>query len=286
MKLRIHWLFLVFLIYIGYSGQVFEALLFFLIVIIHELGHVFVARSFGWRVTEIEFLPFGGVAKVDWNFQGWPRQEKLVAIAGPMNNIIMIMIALVLFQFGVIERDLAMFFIKANMLLAGFNLLPALPLDGGRIYRATVCQEHGWIEGTRMAYRLSYIIGAILVLVGLIMLALGYLNVTFLILGAFLLLATFMDQRQMKYQQMYALLHKNYKQASAKTTSEQIKHISTNKDEKISDIIKVFSPGITTIVWVMDNNKVIGTLTDNEILHKVFDEQVPLHMSMEDMLNL
>lgn len=284
MKLRIHWLFLLFLIYIGYSGQLFEALLFFIIVIIHELGHVFVARSFGWKVTEIEFLPFGGVAKVDWNFKGWPREEKLVAIAGPMNNFIMIGIAMLFFQLGIIERDVTLFFVKANLLIAGFNLLPALPLDGGRIYRASLCIEHGWVEGTKIAYRFSYGIGASLVAVGVVMLILGYLNVTFLILGAFLLLATFTDQRQSSYQQMYLLLHKNYTQNKESKATQAIKHVSAIHDEPISKILRVFSPGVTTIVWVLDNNKVIGTITDYEVLQKVFNEDVSVYMPIQKIL--
>jgi len=283
MKIRVHWLFFVFLLYIGYLGQLFEALLFFVIVIIHELGHVFVARSFGWKVTEIEFLPFGGVAKVDWNFKGWPREEKLVAIAGPINNFIMIAIAFILFRFGIIERDFVVFFIKANLIIASFNLLPALPLDGGRIYRAIVSQEYGWVEGTKRAYRLSYIIGTILIAIGVIMLLLGYINVTFLVLGVFLLIATYADSKHVKYQQMYSFMHKNYHNIE-KNSSKELKHISVDKDEQVSRVLKGFSPGITTIVWVLDNNKIIGTLTDYQILQRVFADEVAMYEPMSKML--
>ncbi|OEH84240.1 hypothetical protein BHU72_12615 [Desulfuribacillus stibiiarsenatis] len=284
MKLRIHWLFIAFLIYIGYTGQLFEALLFFVIVVIHELGHVFVAKSFGWRVTEIEFLPFGGVAKVDWSFKGWPKEEKLVAIAGPINNLIMIAICLGLYQAGIVERELTLFFVKANLLIAGFNLLPALPLDGGRIFRAMLSQEHGWLEGTKIAYRYSFGIGGMLIAIGVIMLMFGYLNITFLVLGTFLLIATYIDRKQSKYQQMYLFLHKNYNQQEKVNSSTAIKHISVPKEERISKVLKVFSPGITTIVWVMDNNKIIGTLTDFEILEKVFDKEVPVHETVSKIL--
>ncbi len=284
MKIRIHWLFLVFLIYIGFSGQLFEALLFFIIVIMHELGHVFVAKSFGWKVTEIEFLPFGGVAKVDWSFRGWPKEEKLVAIAGPVVNFVMIAVTFAFLQVGMIAQDMGLFIIKANLLIAGFNLLPALPLDGGRIYRAMMCQEHGWIEGTQRAYRFSYIIGGVLVSIGVIMFALGYVNLTFLILGAFLLIATFADKKQLRYQHMYAHLHKNYSEADRQGVSQQIRHVSAVKDEPISKVMKVFSPGVTTIIWVMDNNRIIGTLTDYEILKNIIEHQFPVYAPISDML--
>jgi stage IV sporulation protein FB len=283
MKIRVHWLFFVFLFYIGYLGQLFEALLFFIIVIIHELGHVFVARSFGWRVTEIEFLPFGGVAKVDWNFKGWPKEEKLVAIAGPINNFIMIVIAFVLFRLGIIERDFVVFFIKANLIIAGFNLLPALPLDGGRIYRAIASQEYGWVAGTKRAYRLSYIIGTILIAIGVSMWLLGYINITFLVLGVFLLIATYTDSKHVKYQQMYSFMHKNYHNIENNSFKE-LKHISVDKNEQVSRVLKGFSPGITTIVWVLEDNKIIGTLTDYQILQRVFANEVAMYEPMSKML--
>ncbi len=284
MKIRIHWLFIVFLIYTGYVGQFVEAAIFFAIVIIHELGHVFVAKAFGWKVTEIEFLPFGGVAKVDWNFKGWPREEKLVAIAGPINNFLMIAVAFIFFQLGILSRDFALFFIKVNMMIAGFNLLPALPLDGGRVFRAMMSQEHGWVKGTEMSYRFSYGIGGGLIAIAVGMMMLGYMNMTFLILGGFLILATYTDQRQSQYQQMYIFLHKNYNDNDRQMTTRPVRHISADSTEPVTKILKLFSPGITTIVWVMDNHKILGTLTDYEMLQKIFEQHVPLHVPVSEML--
>lgn len=117
-------------------GKFAEIITLFGIVLIHEIGHVFVARAFRWDVSQIELLPFGGVAKMnDWGtIDAW--EEIMVAAAGPFVNFSMIAVAVLGKTAGLWEDEWAAFFIESNFWIAAFNLLPIWPLDGGRIMHA------------------------------------------------------------------------------------------------------------------------------------------------------
>ncbi|MEX2103938.1 MAG: M50 family metallopeptidase, partial [Bacilli bacterium] len=114
-------------------GQFIEIISLFAIVMIHEIGHFAAAKYFGWRVTEIQILPFGGVAKVEENGNVPVKEEIIVALAGPLQNGLMIVIAFLFFRVGIWSAEWSTFFIHANVTLALFNLLPIYPLDGGKV---------------------------------------------------------------------------------------------------------------------------------------------------------
>lgn len=120
------------------TGKFFEIVSLFFIVLMHEIGHVATAKAFHWNVRQIELLPFGGVAKVDdWGAtDAW--EEVIVALAGPFVNAVMIVIAGLFWKAGWWDGAWSLFFIQGNVFLAGFNLLPIWPLDGGKVAQALV----------------------------------------------------------------------------------------------------------------------------------------------------
>ena len=127
-------------------------MLLFLCVLLHEFGHIFTARDFGVSTPYVTLLPIGGVAQLE-RIPEEPRQEFLIAIAGPLVNVA-ITILLVVFagahlqckarpaidnaQISMVDRLAAV-----NLFLALFNLIPAFPMDGGRVFRAALGQPHG-----------------------------------------------------------------------------------------------------------------------------------------------
>lgn len=153
-RMRIHLLFWVVIVAAVTVGYVPETLTLFAIVLIHELGHVAAAREVGWTVTEIQLLPFGGMAKVENEMTAHPLDEMVVALAGPFMNVAMIFLSMVCWWMGIWPDDWTRFFVESNLLIAGFNLLPIWPLDGGRIlqaalslflsYRRAVLWSLGW----------------------------------------------------------------------------------------------------------------------------------------------
>lgn len=140
-RFRLHPLFVLMLAVSAMIGHFVELIVLFGVVLIHELGHVAAARWFGWRVLEVRLLPFGGVAVVDAADGANSRQEAAVALAGPLQNLVMIGLAFFFRRAGFWPDDWADYFIQVNLAIGLFNLLPAEPLDGGKVLSAWVSRH-------------------------------------------------------------------------------------------------------------------------------------------------
>ncbi|ATO50571.1 MULTISPECIES: M50 family metallopeptidase [Brevibacillus] len=137
-RVRIHLLFWLVIGLAVMAGYFIETIALFIIVLIHELGHIAAARELGWEVKEIQLLPFGGVAVMEESPSADAIDEIVVALAGPFMNIVMIFFSLLFWWLGIWSEHWAHFFMKSNMMIALFNLLPMWPLDGGRIVQAVL----------------------------------------------------------------------------------------------------------------------------------------------------
>ena len=129
-------------------------------VLLHEFGHALVARSFGIETESITLYPLGGVARLSGT-PGTPRAGLWVALAGPAVNIVLAAAGLVL-QIGLgwmgtpaLITSFVGAFIYANVGLALFNMLPAFPMDGGRVLRAALQRKRGLLEATEIAVKIG-----------------------------------------------------------------------------------------------------------------------------------
>jgi Zn-dependent protease/CBS domain-containing protein len=170
-EIRIHITFLLFLAWIGLAdyqtkgaGSAFQSVLYlslvFLCVLLHELGHAMAARMFGIPTPDITLLPIGGVARLQ-RMPDKPAQEIVVALAGPLVNVLIAGLlaagagAAIDFaglgdlqgQGGSMVSRLA----TINVALVAFNLIPAFPMDGGRVLRALVATQMSYGQATRIA---------------------------------------------------------------------------------------------------------------------------------------
>lgn len=166
---RIHATFFLLLGFVAYfaghkagAGWGFNAvliwLLVFLCVLLHELGHALAAKAYGIPTVDITLYPIGGIARME-RMPEKPVQELVVAIAGPLVNVVIIIVlGAVLFATG--GLDLAAIFGDPNLLqilfwtnivMVGFNLIPAFPLDGGRVLRALLATRMEYARATKIA---------------------------------------------------------------------------------------------------------------------------------------
>jgi Zn-dependent protease/CBS domain-containing protein len=175
---RIHVTFLLFLGWIflaswysggpaaAWSGLAFMILLF-ACVLAHEFGHIFTARAFGVSTPDVTLLPIGGVARLE-RIPEKPSEELLVALAGPAVNVVIALLLVVLLgadlhtnslaaveraQISIVDRLAAV-----NLFLVLFNMIPAFPMDGGRVLRALLAIRLGHVRATEIAASIGQVV--------------------------------------------------------------------------------------------------------------------------------
>lgn len=167
-----HWTFLLLLAWVGYQyylarpslGYVLLGLVsilgLFVIIVLHELGHALAARRYGIATRDITLLPIGGLARLE-RMPDDPWQELVVALAGPLVNVVMavalfigIQIAGEVYHIEVMAKPGTAWLgqlMWVNVILAAFNMLPAFPMDGGRVLRALLALRMDYVKATALA---------------------------------------------------------------------------------------------------------------------------------------
>ena len=187
---KIHWSFALIVGWVAYSyysqGDGITGALFgvsmlmavFACVVLHEIGHALAARVFGIGTEDITLLPIGGVARLR-RMPEKPIEELIVAVAGPLVNVLIVAILYtVLTLIGRSERLATVQFVATtatgfltslvwiNAALVVFNMLPAFPMDGGRVLRAVLAHQLPFIKATRWAAAVGQVMAVLFVIVG------------------------------------------------------------------------------------------------------------------------
>lgn len=174
------------------SGIIF-ILALFTIVVLHEFGHAMMARRFGVQTRDITLLPIGGVARLD-RMPEDPKQELAIAIAGPAVNVLL---AVLFFSVLAMERQFSgaqpiagvgnhflWNLVQINVVLAVFNLLPAFPMDGGRVLRALLAIRMNYVRATNIAAGIGQVMAFAFGIAGLFFNPLLVLVAVFVWMGA------------------------------------------------------------------------------------------------------
>ncbi len=214
---RIHLTFLFLLAFVWFTGSatmgtggafrgVVLVAIIFACVVLHELGHALVARRYGLVVRSIILLPIGGMTLMEepGPQQSDPARDIRIALAGPLVNLILAAVsaAVVLAVFPHIKllaqplvdaRNLPRSLVWGNLFLGAFNLLPAYPMDGGRVLRAFFAERMDYVRATRRAVLIGQGMAMAMMLAGLVW------NVWLVLIGFFLFLGAQMEDRSVLF---------------------------------------------------------------------------------------
>lgn len=207
-RVRLHVTFLIFLAWIGIADYLaggpsaaIDSLVFlllvFLCVTLHEFGHITMARRFGVNTPQVILSPIGGIAAME-RMPEKPSQELLVAIAGPLVNVAIAILLMAVFGLGLTRADfldleqasLAERLLVVNVMLVAFNLIPAFPMDGGRVLRALLAMTMGAPRATAVAARIGQGFAALFFVLGLLW------NPILIFVGLFIYFAAGAEEQQ------------------------------------------------------------------------------------------
>lgn len=277
-KILIHWTFFLLLLWIvaaqylrGSSTETIVlttvyVLAIFLCVVLHEMGHITMARQYGIDTRKITLLPIGGVASLD-KIPENPRQELLVAIAGPLVNVV---IALLILPFlgdltqyvpdtsgeevaTVLTADNFWFSLFAiNLILVVFNLIPAFPMDGGRMFRALLAMKIDRLKATAIASSIGQIIAVGFFFAGL------FFNPLLLLIGVFV----FFGARGEHYMVQQNELMRGHTVSEAMSTDFQL----LDADDPLSEVQEHLISYCDDLFVVRNGQDIAGVVTRKDLL--------------------
>jgi stage IV sporulation protein FB len=252
---------------LGFLGYLWETLILFALVFAHELVHLLAARAYGLGAGEVMLFPFGGVATVDEALELDPRAEQHVAMAGPLFNFSLAAVSLVIYANVPAwrEEEMFLFFMRCNLVLGVFNLLPALPLDGGRILRAGLSATLGFRRATELAIRLSKAQAVLLAALGLYLYWRGQLHTTLFAAAFFLFYAASHERTAAIYVFIRGLTGK--KQAFLREGVMPVVTLMAAADAPLKDVLRQFAMKKYHRIVVVDRDgQVVGEAMESEVV--------------------
>jgi Zn-dependent protease/CBS domain-containing protein len=273
-QIFVHWTFLILIGWIVYINlkqgmgtvDIFWSVLFiltlFACVTFHELGHALAAKRYNIKTRNITLLPIGGLAQLE-SIPEKPKEELVVALAGPLVNI---MIAVFLYPFvklspNVIEEmDLSRLshhnflfsLMVVNVWLAVFNMIPAFPMDGGRVFRALLSFKFDRHIATRIAASVGQLLAVGFVFIGF------FINPFLVFIGIFIFLGA---QAEAQFAEAKSLL-KGYTVANALMRDVPLLRPDDTIEHSSDELLATQNRNFI----VADETGVVGTLNRDEII--------------------
>ncbi len=249
----------------GLNG-VLLVLIVFACVTFHELTHSLVAKRFGIEVKSITLLPIGGVASMN-KMPDSPKQEFLISVAGPLSNIFLAAIVFLLFYWTswipreVLRHPMAgeslvytlAWLPWANVMLALFNLLPAFPMDGGRILRAILALRMDYMKATKIAVGIGHVFA---ILFGFWGLTTG--SIVLILIALFVYIAASSEETQVN-------LSETLKTFRVKDVMGS-RFLTLEKNTPVSKILELIFHSHQEDFPVMEAGRMAGFVTRNEIV--------------------
>ena len=278
-KIEVHWTFTLLLIWVAFleiqKGSdlnrilLNEALILvlFVCVILHELGHALTAKKFGVKTKNILLLPIGGVATLE-KMPEKPAQELWIALAGPAVNVVIAILLLLVvpvrsyFNFDsiVLEemlyeptlQNFLFYLFIANVMLVVFNLIPAFPMDGGRVLRALLSFKLGRISATNIAASIGQGLAFIFFVLGL------FFNPFLILIALFIFLGAYGENQMVKQGD---LLEGHVVKEATLTNITRLR-----PSNNLQEVIDILLAGTEKDFVVIENEKILGILTQKDII--------------------
>jgi stage IV sporulation protein FB len=258
------------------------AVIVFGVVLVHEISHVIAALYLGMVVETIKLFPFGGVVGIRGNEAYSVKKEILVSLPGPAVNFILAVLVWAVQGLGIGNKEYLSFILKTTVLMGFFNLLPILPLDGGRMFRAFLARYTGYFSATRVTALIGQLIAVGLFIWGIHELWFNQINFHWLLIAAYLF---YIAGKEKKFAFLHFICHLSYKKKEIRTACILPAVIlAAERNLSIIQVIHRLIPDRYLIVYVIDEQgKYLGSVTEVAIIDAVFSGNI--NMTLEEVLN-
>ncbi|MDD9269857.1 M50 family metallopeptidase [Paenibacillus sp. GCM10023248] len=273
---RFHPLFTLVMIGSALTGYFLEAITLFGIVLVHELGHLTAANGLGWRVKEVQLLPFGGVLVVDELGTVPTWEELVVAVAGPIQHVWMILLAYFMKMLEIGAGTWWDYFIEANLMILLFNLIPVMPLDGGKIMQSLLGYLLSYHNTILYTVWISMFLSFAIIVMAVIQLASGQLPLNILVIGIFLLVSNWYAYRQMPYHFFRFLIGRGSRVSRLLSRGTLAQPIVITKQRTMADTLKLFMREKYHLIYIVNEaGRIQAILPEQQLVSGYLDGKKP-----------
>jgi len=250
----------------------------FLIAAIHESAHILCAKALNVPISHITVFPFGISAKLSEGYIKNSDKEFIISFVGPFSNLIMFWIFT--FLYSIYQEDYLKFCTDINLAMGSINLIPALPLDGGRMLKSLIAAKYGTIRAFNFMLKLSRILIVLLLTLSVIIIIVTKLNFSLLLISAFLLQNLTHEQNSLSHHTISEILESNTK--INRQSTFPTKTFTAKGSTSASRILKLLSYDYFCIIHVIDNNsRIYRSLTETEIINALSEKG--LHIKLNEV---
>lgn len=244
--------------------------------LLHEVSHILVAKRLGVAVSGITLLPFGICAPLKDPLIRQPSKEILIALAGPFCNLFLAVLAAFIRRF--FRHPILEYGVAFNLANAALNLLPCLPLDGGRVLRAWLADKTDSFSAYRCSVAVSRFIILCLLGIGIILLVTSAFQFSVLMIAVFLFGNLFGEQKLLSRQALEELLYHSKKLERDALNPTRV--VTAYAHLPARRLLRKLSYARYTVVHVVDKNqRLLCTLTEDEIITALLQQSIRITLS-------
>lgn len=252
--------YIILLMIVGFKG---ELIISFIIVIFHEMIHYLTARYFGFDGFDVEILPMGTRLKLKDFDNATPMEDLVISISGPLINLILA--AFFYLLMNVSSFAYTSLFFWGNLTIGMFNLLPALPLDGGRILRDILSLKTYYRKANKITVYTSICIGSLMILIYIVLFFKLKNNFTIGFVALFIIVSSLKERERIAYIIMGDIIKKRFNFIKKGYIANRSVSVYYKKD--LLSILSMVDKNKYNIFTVLDDDmKVMDIIYEEEII--------------------
>ncbi len=243
----------------------------YLTAFIHELSHVFSAKLLKVKISRIEIYPFGICARLSESFIRSSEKEFIIAFAGPLSNLFLFWFCIFLSNFY--SSQILSYLIDLNIAMCLLNLLPSLPLDGGRILKSILTSKYGILRAYNFMIKLSRLMIVLIFVFAIIIFFIYNFNFSLILVSAFFLQNMCSEQKAITLITLKEILSR--KDSLPAKSEIRSKVLCVNKNTPARTILKYLTYDYIYIVNIVDEyGKIIKTVTETQVLSSLTEKGI------------